>query len=505
MAVSSTTHPEQKTFQTQWLAVYFPTLAVEIFTDPKATDDGCTVILAHQRVHMLNQAATQAGIIPGCSLATAHSIAPDLTHHERDEAKESLRLQMLAQCFYRYSSMVSIESPDCVLVEVQGSLRLWQGWQNIIRGVAQICCDLGHRQVSRLAKTPEAALALARGGVERLEDAPLHSLNLPLRGISERMLERLANMGIYRLGQLQQLPTKGLGKRFGQALTRYLGRLSGILPDPRLSIQPQEQFDERLNLLKPITNKAVLEAGPMSQLAAQLQHWLIARQLRCTTLNWHLNPFKGEGVVMTVRFAGGQQRQENMMRITSLRLQQQAAPPEVLTVRLQALSVQPLIATNQDLFGSVEQAAEEVAELVDELHARLGPQSCRSIGSTAQHAPDRAWRSYPPLGSAESAPTSPKWTSSKWTGAGREASTPYCYGQRPIWLFARPYPVRRQQLTLLQGPERIQRGPLTYRSRDYYIAKHAQGPLCWVFHEHVPDLEQTSAKETQWYLHGYFA
>ena len=70
-------------------------------------------------------------------------------------------------------------------------------------------------------------------------------------------------MGIYTLGQLAQLPRAGLGKRFGQQLTQYLGRLQGELPDPRQSIRPQTRFFRQQHLLKPINNKEVLLRGPM--------------------------------------------------------------------------------------------------------------------------------------------------------------------------------------------------------------------------------------------------
>ena len=63
---------------------------------------------------------------------------------------------------------------------------------------------------------------LSRAQTHSLFNVPLHVLELLNQGFSQRNLERLSNMGIYTLGQLIQLPYAGLGKRFGQCLTRYL-------------------------------------------------------------------------------------------------------------------------------------------------------------------------------------------------------------------------------------------------------------------------------------------
>ena len=61
-----------------WLALYFPQLPLEAFTASSyiAGDQRAQVVLEQNRVHLANSAAMSAGIVPGCSLATAHSIEP---------------------------------------------------------------------------------------------------------------------------------------------------------------------------------------------------------------------------------------------------------------------------------------------------------------------------------------------------------------------------------------------------------------------------------------------
>ena len=247
----------------KWLALHFPTLSLDIFQSQGVPTEQVQVVIQEQRVCHMNEAAAAAGILPGCTLATAYSISSGLTYFERNPDQEQAHLADLAQALYRYSSVVSLESPDCIVLEIRGSLMLLGNADVIAQDALALCADMNHQAIARSAQTPQAAIALARARTNRLFDVPLHVLALLNQGFSQRNLERLSNMGIYTLGQLVQLPRAGLGKRFGQQLTQYLGRLQGELPDPRQSICPQTRFFRQQHLLKPISNKEVLLRGPM--------------------------------------------------------------------------------------------------------------------------------------------------------------------------------------------------------------------------------------------------
>jgi protein ImuB len=522
-----------------WLAVYFPQLPLDVFAPEIAaqkavaqtalaqnvihtlTPEPATVILEENRVGLANAAAQAEGLVLGCSLATAHSISPDITYFTRDKGRELHRLGALAQCLYRFSSMVSLEAPDCILIEIQGSLRLWQGKERLVMEAIQLCEEMGHQCIARLAHTPQAAVALARANATQLPSVPLHSIGLSHHDIKERVIEHLANMGIYTLGQLIALPKASLGKRFGQSLVRYLRRLEGDLVEPRNGIQPSNNFAQQLHLLKPIMNKTVLLQGPMPYLALQLQHWLIARQLACVSLEWQFAPFRGNGISVEVGFAGGKQHQGDFMRLSHLQLENIKLPGEVLSIGLKAKVIAPLQAINSDLFGSTESASGLVSELVDELTARLGPGTCRSIQPVHQYTPEKAWQqhsSQPQLHSQPRPQLQQVQSRRKKSGVHKTqqhlTANPQLMGKRPLWLFSPPRQITFAELELLQGPERIQSNfhlepKQSAIFRDYYIAKHKHGALCWAFTE-SPNKTPTASNSgktaaSQWYLHGYFA
>src|SRR5690606_36953526 len=92
-----------------WLAVYLPLLPLEVFRD--RSDQPTVVIDEQSRVLLRNDAAVTAGIAPGVTLATAHSIVPGLLHHRRSPERELARLRLLGDALYGLSSRVSLVPP----------------------------------------------------------------------------------------------------------------------------------------------------------------------------------------------------------------------------------------------------------------------------------------------------------------------------------------------------------------------------------------------------------
>jgi hypothetical protein len=79
-------------------------------------------------------------------------------------APSSLDLERLARLAGDFTSRVSLEPPDAVLLEVQGSFRLFGGASSLCRVLLERCVAAGIEVRWALAPTPLAALALARAG-----------------------------------------------------------------------------------------------------------------------------------------------------------------------------------------------------------------------------------------------------------------------------------------------------------------------------------------------------
>ncbi len=470
-----------------WLALHFPKLPLEILTACNADPQQAIVVLEDNRVFQRNVAAQACGIELGTTLATAHSIHPALKHVQRDSHAEHKRLLGLADTLYRFSGYVSVQQPDCVVLEIGGSLKLFDSHQKLMAEAISLCQTLGHHAVGRVASTVWAAIALARAQQQQIADVPLHEAGLELAGIGSTVVERFANMGIYTLGPLLNLPDKELGRRFGTALLRYLAQLTGAMPDPRQAIVPALAFSQKLHLLKAICDKTDLHEhslSPMQKLAQELQHWLITHQLGCECLEWQFISHHKETVCMSVRFAKGKQRSQDFIRVSQLKLEQVELPEEVLSIALTVKRLQPWSGSSQSLFKPLHSSSvQDMSEIIDEVNARLGEGTCRGIQTVAQHTPESAWHVVP----------AHRLTKHK---AVPETDFLQQLSKRPLWLFDPPRQVQRAELELLQGPERIrsQWWQSTATRRDYYIAQHRLGAECWAFVD----------EQTRWYLHGYF-
>ena len=478
-----------------WCCVELPDLALEVCTRRMADEAPPVVLLQDNRIIARNAAARDCGIGLGSSLATAHSICSHLVQCNRDIAAERERLRFLADAAYRFSAAISIHEPSAILLETSGSIRLFGGLYGLKRRLAAAFGELGHHTEIGFAHTPLAALALARArehlelprlpvaaDVERQTFAALQRVAIRYSECDPDVVERLADMGIETLGQLVRLPTAELGRRFGPRLLDYLARLSGRRPDPQICIKPIASFTGELHFLDGIADREAL-AFPMQRLAQDLGNWLISRQLGVLCIRWGFGACNAAAVDMAVDFAEPQQRRQTLLSVSRLKLERLELPGEVLTLQLDSVRLVAWQGESAALFGRVGQGQGSPAELIDRYGARLGQTVCRGIAVHDDCRPEFAWRT-----------TTPQMRALCHPDHGR-------HQKRPLWLLARPQPVARRQLQLLQGPERIDTGWWVSASvhapapRDYFIACHRNGSRCWVYRDVNCD----------WFIHGYFA
>ena len=487
-----------------WLATHFPMLGFEV----QRTDDDRPAVLVHEnRVCQADERALQAGIALGSTLATAHSIAPELLHFPFDTELQTKHLEILAQAAYRFSSEVSLAPPDALLIEGSRSLRLFGGSDALKRAVSQLYERLGHAHRLATAPTPMAALVISRSGLgdrpgeamATVRAAPLAAMDL-----TEKELERLANIGMTRVGQLLELPMGELGKRFSAELVDVLDRLTGRRADPRETIQPAERFHSRLHLLEPIRGKDPL-LFPMRRLADELSHWLKARCLGVQTLTWSYAPFADRAVKLEVRFASLRTDAKSFLNLTQLQLDRAELPEEVMTVSLHARQIAPLSLASEDLLALADDRGNtSQAELVDRLAAKLGTGAVAGLATADDHRPELAWRWQAPGGTRASRPAGnlARDGMRAWTPAYRHAEAASALTNavdRPLWLLDPPRPVNAKGFKLLDGPERIDVGwwedDARALARDYFVAMAQTGARCWLYRD----------REQRWYLHGYFS
>jgi protein ImuB len=492
--------------------VELPALGLEI-SSRGANPDTPVALVDGNRVHLCNGPAAASGVRPGSTLATAVSVCHGLRHCPRNPVLEQQRLTLLAGAAYRFSAQVSIQEstirPVALVLDLSGSLKLFGGLYRLKRQLTALFAELGHETAIGMGHTPLAALALARSRVAlelpRFPDADavrmrtlkaLRGLPLEHAELDDRLIERLAGMGITTLGNLFELPSRALGRRFGTPVLSYLGRLSGRHSDPRIYFKPAPEFTAALHLLESISSKGVL-LFPVQRLTRDLATWLISRQLGVTRLCWTFTPLHGTGVTLTIDLAEGVQNQSVLFAISRLKLDGSELPAEIMSITLSAPRLVPWDVRDtqrSSLFNTMSESRQQTPlALVDQLKARLGTDICHGIALADDCRPEFAWTPTP-------ADLHLKTTAPTVTRRGESRLVP-----RPLWLLTNPEPVALRHLSLLKGPERIDTGwwsddPARIARRDYYVARHSSGAHCWVF----TDRRETRT-EPKWYIHGCFA
>ena len=414
-------------------------------------------------------------------------------------------LERLALCAQRFTPRVSLVPPDGLVLEVKGSLHLFNGVEGLSRALASECASLGLKSMVALAPTPLAALVAARVGkpfvvmdlsrlVGQLMPLPLVALRWP-----QETLERLARIGVRTIGQALRLPRAGFARRFGTDSLAMLDRLTGRSPDLRERFRARERFRRRRELNYELENQTAI-LGALAPLLAELGKFLQARQCGVMKLECLLRHRRAEPTSCVLRLAAPVADVERLTALLGERLNALTLPEPVRACELRSSSLVLRVLSSNSVWQPGEYGggagAARATELIERLRARLGPEAVYGLKVMAGHRPENAWGVREPGVLASPNRTVP--------GVGvrsRRDGAP-----RPLWLLPLPrlmseregLPRRRGPLRLLGEAERIETGWWDGGeiARDYFTAVDLHGVKLWVFRER--------GAPHRWFLHGVF-
>jgi protein ImuB len=376
-------------------------------------------------------------------------------------------LEAIAAWACQFTPKVSLEPPRALLLEVQGSLRLFGGLDALKRNLR---CGLERMEIDAslaTAATPRAALWFAYGKVSSLDAVPLEA------ACDGEALAFLKSLGLRTIGELSGLPREGLAQRCGPALVDDLDRALGAAPEPRVFFEPPLRFSAKLELPAHVIHaEALLFAA--RRLLVQLEGLLTARQAAIRRFDLVLIDQSGEARI-EVGLASPGREADRLAQLLHERLSRTQLARPVEAIRLEAEKFAMLHARTAGMFGDAAAEGEDWARLVERLRARLGHDAVSGLAAHPDHRPEHAWRRVEP---------------GEWDP--REYRPP---GPRPLWLL-QPKKLNEGQFTALAGPERIESGwwDGDEASRDYFIARLPQGSIGWLYRENGA-----------WFLHGLFA
>jgi len=398
-------------------------------------------------------------------------------------------LQKLCLHAHAFTSFVSIEPPNALLLEIKGSVKLFGSLPQLLEGLDDCWRRLALQAHSATAPSTLAALWLARAGrpaqIEDVELLPAHLAKLPIACTAwdvER-LQTLRAMGVTHLGELMRLPRAGLARRLSPPLVRDLDIALARQPAPRRAFVRRERFRERCDFETEIEHVAYLEKA-LEPLVERCARFLRQRQAGIQALQLKLKHREGPATCVQLGLASITSERRRLSDVLCQKLARLDLRAPVRGMELISGSLRALSASSLDVFAGFTGAGsrDSAPQLVERLRARLGEDAVYGVCLIPEHRPEAAWRRVHEL---------------RLTAAARvEEEVIDQKLPRPVWLLNEPLSLPKPEL--LQGPERIESGWWDGKgvARDYYIARHADGVRLWVFQER---------QSKRWYVHGVFA
>ncbi|MFY9309162.1 MAG: DNA polymerase Y family protein [Bacteroidia bacterium] len=456
-------------------------------------------------VKAVNTQAHKAGVYPDMVVADCRALVPELQLFDYNPEQPEKLLTALAEWFIRYSPLVSVYLPDCLIMDVSGCTHLWGGEEEYIKNIAGKLNRFGYTNKIAMANTIGTAWAVCKYGnkivvqpgaeAEELSVLPSEGLRL-----EQAVLERLAKLGLKTIGSFMYMDRVALRRRFGIPLLKRLDQALGAEPEALEPIREIAAYEEHLPSMEPIRTAPGIEIALkdlLSMLCLRLQQE--SKGLR----KCQLNCYRVDGNVQTIEIGTNKPSRNTLHLFKLFELKIPKIEPD-LGIELFVLksTVVEDLHNTQDALWTVSNKNEAViAELLDRLGEKNGVQNIYRYLPDEHYWPERSFK----LATSLSEKPSSEWRTDLprplhllSTPQPIEVSVPL--PDYPPLLFVFRGAVHRIQKS--DGPERIEQEWWIQAGlyRDYYCLEDEQGARYWVFRA-----GDYNTGNPQWFIHGFFA
>lgn len=468
------------------------------FTEP---DHGRLLIYA------MNTLAEQCGVRAGMTAADARVIAPGIQLFESKPGRNIKLLKGLAEWCLRYTPLVMVDPPDGLLLDVTGCTHLKGGEEEFLSDIVSRLKVLGYTIRPGMADTIGCAWAVAHSAESGLIVPPGGQRNalMPLPPVALRLdlnlLIKLRELGFYQIGSFIHMPKSVLKRRFGGNMVLRLYQALGQEPEFLIPLKEPVPYTERIALLEPIKTREVIEMT-VHALIDTLCKRLYGEGLGLRSATLTYCRIDGKSGQLAIGTNHPSQRTDHIFKLFSLQFDQIAPGLGIELFILDATKTEPAVDKQSHLWNGKPAAdSEEVAELLDNVGARVGKEQIHRYLPQEHHWPERAAENTPNLTQAAES----GWPEDKI---------------RPVQLLEPPEAIEAMALTPdyaprqfvyrherhiivnADGPERISHEWWLEDGgyRDYYVAEDEQGMRYWLFGTAADKPGQTR----RWFIHGYF-
>lgn len=438
--------------------------------DRKATIVACNAI-AHGR-----------GVRVGHSLNAAIALCTGMQFLPRQPQAEVELLEHVASGCEKFTSFVSLEPPNELLLEVRGSFRLFGGIDGLLEGVRTHFEQRGLVAQVALAPTPQSALWFSRVARQPIVVKPRKLMSalacLPVSFLlwPPEIELRLARFGVVTIGDLRRLPRGGLARRIGYDRLAELDFATGRHRQVRKHHHVSHTYSDRVLLDFEIETTGLMSTIIEKRLA-RLACFLAKRTLATDCVVIDLLHRDAATTNLAIGLAAPTSDVAHIVMLMHEKLAQLTLPQPVREAVIQVEHLHPQPAASRDLFARTAHApavasTEPQARLLEQLRSRLGEEGIRQLSACADHRPEYANDLKPATAG----------------GSHEPIALPAGLAPRPLWLLPNPRIVRsfdRIASSIVSGPEVIDSGwwdgaPV---AREYFVARSSRGATAWIFRD----------------------
>ena len=495
----------------RYVSISFPFLLTDYVARKQPEFCGRPFVLASRQrgrmvIDAVSAAAAKKGIQTGMVLADCKAIFPELEMLETEPQRSEKLLGALAEWSIVYTPFAAVDLPDGLILDSSGCAHLWGGEAAYLEHIRTKLGSYGYTVRAAMADTISTAWAIARFGTTQAIVNPgqqreaLQSLPPAALRLDATILARLKKLGMRHIGSFMAMPPSVLRRRFSPELPKRINQALGLEIELVVPVRPVEPYQERLSSMEPIAS-----ATGITIALKQLLEMLCLR-LEIEGLGLRHCVFKAyrvDGAIQQITIGTGHPSRstKHIFRLFEHKIATLEPALGFELFVLEAPKVEPVTQQQAALWNAASHNNRKVAELLDRVVAKIGPDAVNRFLPAEHHWPERTVKEASPL-----------WE--KPTTAWR-TDLP-----RPIHLLSRPevievtavlpdYPpmLFRHKGTLYtvakaDGPERIEQewwlsGGLY---RDYYVVEDDKGARYWLFRSGPYDGEHP-----KWFLHGFFA
>jgi protein ImuB len=403
-------------------------------------------IASRQLIVATCEAAREAGIRPGMTLAQARAICGQVQFQEHQSQKDDAGLEALARWMMRFSPVVALDTPIAlqrdgsilkltysgryynrlqavqqkkvraddiavaqhgIFLDLTGCERLFHGLDNLVEQVAAALAHFGLRARLAVGETPGAAWAgtfeeESDGATERRSDegkersasfpsslrrSVASSLPISSLRLTPDTLQLLHHLGVETIGQLMKLPRESLPARFGPLLSLRLDQVLGRVAEPLVPLRYVAPIEARVDF-----------DGSVEAIEAI---WLTFKELISRVVKDLVRLGKGARVMEVTFFRPYRERLSQTIRLSRasrdpvnlFHLPRCATDDGFLGIALAIPLAEKLVEEQVPLLDHEQYAGEaELAGLVERLRLRMGERTVGRAELVESHLPERAWR-----------------------------------------------------------------------------------------------------------------